>query len=100
MSFPPDVSKADLSRSILRETLVLVTSTFVQSAAVARIVDMIPLQELEGKIYFLQAYMEFVRSIPEKIYPNLENRGKLLEAIQEHLDDLIEQEEEGEIWEE
>jgi len=100
MSSPTDVSKAELSRNILRETLVLVTSTFVQSAAVARVVAMIPQQDLEPRIYFLQAYMDFVRSIPEKIYPNLENRGKLLEAIQEHLGDLIEQEEDGEIWEE
>jgi len=87
--------RPELSRRILRETLVLATSNFIQSASVARLLDLVPHDRIDAKIYFLQAYHEFVREIPEKIYPNLENRPKLLEAVQECLDELIEREEEG-----
>jgi type III secretion system TyeA family effector delivery regulator len=87
--------RSELSRRLLRETLILATSNFVQSAAVSRMLELLPQDRLEARIYFLQAYYEFVREIPEKIYPNLENRPKLLEAVQECLDDLIRQEEEG-----
>jgi type III secretion system TyeA family effector delivery regulator len=87
--------RSDLSRQLLRETLVLATSAFVPSSSVARLLDLLPHREIEAKIYFLQAYLDFVRGIPEKIYPNTEIRGKLLEAIQECVDDLIRQEEEG-----
>ncbi|MEM9280410.1 MAG: TyeA family type III secretion system gatekeeper subunit [Verrucomicrobiota bacterium] len=84
---------AEISRNILRETLALSTSSFVQVSAVERVVNQLGTDDIEKKIYFLQAYLEYVRGIPEKIYPSLENRAKLLEAIQECLDGFIELEE-------
>jgi type III secretion system TyeA family effector delivery regulator len=76
--------RAELSRLLLREILVLATSAFVQASSVARLLEHLPHRDLDAKIYFLQAYLEFVRGIPEKIYPNGEIRPKLLEAIQDN----------------
>jgi type III secretion protein W len=50
--------------------------------------------EIDSVIYFLREFKDLVRRVPLKAYQNPGNREKLLDAVQEALDDAIEREEE------
>lgn len=51
-------------------------------------------REIDSVIYFLREFKDLVRRVPLKAYQNPGNREKLLDAVQEALDDAIEREEE------
>ena len=52
--------------------------------------------DLDIKIFILNQVLETYKKIPEQYFKESEHRDNILEATQEALDDLIEQEEEDE----
>lgn len=51
-------------------------------------------RKIAAIIYFLHEYLENVRSLPLKLFPDLEQRERLVTVMQEALDRAIAKEEE------
>lgn len=50
--------------------------------------------DLEAEIYVLRELTEIARALPLKLFADLESRERLIDAIQEALDDAVTREEE------
>jgi type III secretion protein W len=53
-------------------------------------------RDLEAEIYVLRELTEIARVMPLKLFADLESRERLIDAIQEALDDAVSREEEQE----
>ena len=82
--------------SLLRELVPLQESKWVRSDEIKAIPQHAGLEELEPQINFLNDLKDVVRMIPLKSFTRDENRGKLLDAVQQALDETIAIEEEAE----
>lgn len=88
------LKKGASGHQIMKDLLKLKEERFIQAAQVEKITTTLGLRDLEPKIYFLRELKETARLIPLKAYEDPANREKLLDAIQEALDDAIDLEEE------
>ncbi|MEM9840700.1 MAG: TyeA family type III secretion system gatekeeper subunit, partial [Pseudomonadota bacterium] len=81
---------------LLKGLVPLQDASWVSGQEIASIADRIRFAEIESRINFLTDLLEVVRLIPLKSYLKPEARGKLLDAVQQALDDAVETEEDEE----
>ena len=66
---------------------------WVSPSKVETVVDKCGFGDIEENIFFLREFLETARSLPSKAYGEGEERNRLLDAIQQALDNAIEREE-------
>ncbi|MEM7528873.1 MAG: type III secretion system gatekeeper subunit SctW [Pseudomonadota bacterium] len=81
---------------MMRKLVPLMDEKWIRPKEVDKITLETGLEELAGQISFLTDLKEVARLIPQKSFAKVENREKLLDAVQQTLDTRIEQEEEDE----
>lgn len=77
---------------MMKAVLSLTQNAYSRGDQVAAIAKEAGISDTEASIYFLTALKDHLRLIPLKIFPNPDNRAKLLDAAQEALDKAIEKE--------
>jgi len=80
---------------IMKALLSLTQNPYPRSEQVEAILRQTGLKDVEAQIYFLNALKEHARLIPLKAYQNPDSRLKLVDAIQQCLDQTIQKEEEA-----
>ena len=78
---------------VVMEILPLREKRWIDSAKIEKMADRLDL-DIEGKIYFLRELTAIVRKLPLKIYQDPDDRLRLVDALQQALDAVIELEEE------
>ncbi|CAM3537914.1 TyeA family type III secretion system gatekeeper subunit [Parendozoicomonas haliclonae] len=94
--------EAEIKKGVLiEEVLRLLNQRWISASDVEGIPDKMGVQDdLSIKIFVLNQVLETFRKIPDQYFKEAEHRENILEASQEALDDLIEQEEEEEFEDE
>ncbi len=84
---------------LIEEILRLLNQRWISSSDIEAIPGKmgIPDDNLAVKIFVLNQVLETYRKIPDQYFKEAEHRENILEASQEALDDIIEQEEEEEL---
>ncbi|MEW4561555.1 TyeA family type III secretion system gatekeeper subunit [Bremerella sp. JC770] len=82
------------TEAIIREVLPLRNKRRIDPRKFTDLVDRLGIDEIEAKIYFLRELAGIVRNLPVKIFDLAEDRLRLIEAIQDALDEAIDLEEE------
>ncbi len=87
---------------LLGEVLRLLNQRWVSASDVENVPNKmgVPDDNLAVKIFVINQILETYRKVPEQYFKEIEHRENILEAAQEALDDVIEQEEEEEGYEE
>jgi type III secretion protein W len=96
-SDPKRAAVAKASNAILLRLLDLAEQAWVSAADVERIAAEagLKLRSLEAEIYFLRELAEIVRALPFRVFKEIDQRERLIDAVQEALDDAIRREEEA-----
>lgn len=61
----------------------------------AKLVSELGIRELGAEIYLLRELCDLVRAVPLKVYKDMDQRDRLIGAVQEALDDAIRREEDA-----
>lgn len=77
----------------MRELLEMTTQRWVDPERFIHMLTKIGVRDLEMRIYFLTQLRERVRLLPLKLFPQVETREKMLDALQQAMDKEIEREE-------
>ena len=91
--YGPQITQA--AHLLMKEVLPLKDQRFVDSSKITAIANRLNIRDDEAKIYFLRELHTIVRKLPLKIYNDDQSRQRLLTAIQEAMDNAIDEEEEG-----
>lgn len=83
------MSPVELAESLLK----LKEQKWIVTSNVEDVVKKCGLRNIEEQICFLREFLEVARSLPFKVFAEGEDRGKLLDVIQETMDSVIEEEE-------
>lgn len=86
----PDLYTA---HDLMRELLEMTTQRWIDPERFIQITNKLGVRSTEMRIYFLTQLREKVRLIPLKLYPVLDTREKMLDALQEAMDTEISREE-------
>jgi type III secretion protein W len=78
--------------AMMKGVLALTQNAYCRGDQVGAIAKEAGLNKPEAEIFFLTALKEHLRLLPLKVYPNPENRAKLIDAAQEALDTAISKE--------
>jgi type III secretion protein W len=98
---PPREAKraavAPAANHVLLRLLDLAEQTWVGAAEIGRIPEEagLKLRTLEAEIYFLRELADVVRALPLRVYKEPDQRERLIDAVQEALDDAVRREEEA-----
>ena len=71
---------------VMRHVLPLTHAKFVSKDQLLSISRTLGIKDTEAKVYFFNELLNLIRDMPEKIFPDLENRERLLEACLEAAD--------------
>ena len=77
----------------LLDTIIPLTNEWIQPDLFQHLPAQFEIQSLAARIYFLTGLHRTVRLLPIKLYPDPDNRDKLLNEIQKALDETIAEEE-------
>lgn len=80
---------------LLKEVLVLQTNKWPRPESIAALPAHLGQAEPAGEVHCLRDFKELVRMIPLKTYTEPEQRGRVLDAIQQALDTTVEREEQS-----
>ncbi|MCD0457868.1 TyeA family type III secretion system gatekeeper subunit [Roseiconus lacunae] len=78
------------AQEIIQTVLPLKSKRRIDPAAFVQLAEQLGINEPEQTIYFLREIVAIVRQLPVKAFDNTEERARLIEAIQDALDDAIE----------
>jgi type III secretion protein W len=85
------VAKAD---ELVGGLLVLTEKNWLVRADIEALLKLLRVgNNLEAEIYVLRELTEIARAMPLKLFADLESRERLIDAIQEALDDAVDREE-------
>jgi type III secretion system TyeA family effector delivery regulator len=93
MSSPKAV---ETPQAILREVLPLKNQRRIDPTAFLSLTERLGISESEAKIYFLRELAAIMRQLPIKVFASPDDRLRLVDGIQQALDDAVEEEEERE----
>lgn len=79
---------------MMRDLISLKNETFISSSSIDNITDRADPQDIEREVLLLQEILAAVRKFPIMVFDNVENRVKVLGAVQEAVDDAIRREDE------
>jgi type III secretion system YopN/LcrE/InvE/MxiC family regulator len=86
------ITPAGTGHSLMKDVLPLKDQRWIDPGAVLKAVDNLKITGSEPRIYFLRELHALVGKLPVKVFPGLEDRGRVLEALQHALDTAIEAE--------
>lgn len=81
------------AHDLMKELLEMTTQRWIDPDRFIQMLAKIGVRNSEMRIYFLTQLRERVRLIPLKLYPVLETREKMLDALQQAMDTEIAREE-------
>lgn len=84
---------------VLQQLLKLQGQKWIMASNIVDVTKNLEVETLVARIFFLQRFMALTRMVPQKFFEDLHVRDKLLMAIQENIDSLIDEEEGEEILE-
>jgi type III secretion protein W len=85
------VAKAD---ELVGGLLILTEKNWLVRADIEALLKLLRVgNDLEAEIYVLRELTEIARAMPLKLFSDLESRERLIDAIQEALDDAVDREE-------
>ena len=90
----PFADKTKTPQEIIREILPLTNQRRIDPAVFLKLADRLGVKECAAKIYFLRELNAIVRQLPIKAFHAPEDRLRLIDALQQSLDEAIEEEEE------
>lgn len=74
------------SHQVMRLLLPLTHAKFVSKDQLLMIPTQLNIKSTEARVFFLNELLNLLRNMPEKIFPSLENRERLLAACLEAAD--------------
>lgn len=80
---------------LIGRILELADRNWVGPEDLAKLVGELGVKGVEAEIYLLREVAEIVRAVPLKVYKDMEQRERLMDAIQAALDDAIRREDEA-----
>lgn len=80
---------------LIGQILELAERSWVGPDDLRKLVEEMRIRQLEAEIYLLRELSELVRAVPLKIYNDMDQRDRLIGAVQEALDDAIRREEDA-----
>lgn len=80
---------------LIGRILELADRNWVGPEDLAKLVGELGVKGIEAEIYLLREVAEIVRAVPLKVYKDMEQRERLMDAIQAALDDAIRREDEA-----
>jgi type III secretion protein W len=94
MARKPVIAKAD---ELVGGLLALSEKSWLVRADIEGLIKPLRIgNDLEAEIYVLRELTEIARAMPIKLFADLESRERMIDAIQEALDDAVSREEEQE----
>jgi type III secretion system TyeA family effector delivery regulator len=82
-------------QAIIREVLPLKNQRRIDPSSFLKMMDRLGVVESEVKIYFLRELSAILRQLPLKVYASPDDRLRLINGLQEALDEVIEEEEDA-----
>lgn len=79
---------------MMRELIALKNENFISPSSIDTIVDQADPQDIEREVLFLQEMLAAVRKFPIMVFDNVENRVKVMGAVQDAVDDAVRREDE------
>lgn len=86
------IEKAD---GLIQSLLALAEKSWITGADVETLLRPMRVGEIEAEIYLLRELTDIARAIPLKLFADLEQRERLIDALQEALDDAVNREEQA-----
>jgi type III secretion system YopN/LcrE/InvE/MxiC family regulator len=86
------VTPAGTGHTLMKHVLPLKDQRWIDPTAVLGAVDDLRIAGPEPRIYFLRELHALVGKLPVKVFPGLDDRGRVLDALQQTLDATIEAE--------
>lgn len=86
--------ETETPQEIIREVLPLTRQRRIDPAILLGLADRLGIHDCEPRIYFLRELTGIVRELPVKGFDSPEGRLRLIDALQQALDDAVEAEEE------
>lgn len=83
-----------MQQILMKQMLKLLDQQWVTEADFGRVLDAIEVSDLEAQIFAMTKIVGLVRMVPEEIFSNVETKQNMQQAAQEHLDSLVESENE------
>jgi type III secretion protein W len=80
---------------LIGRLLDLAERSWVGPEDLTRLVADLGIRELEPEIYLLRELADLVRQVPLKVFKDMDQRDRLIGAVQQALDDAIRREEEA-----
>lgn len=80
---------------LIGQILELAERSWVGPDDLRKLVEELRIRQLGAEIYLLRELSELVRAVPLKIYNDMDQRDRLIGAVQEALDDAIRREEDA-----
>lgn len=93
---PARAAVAKVANVILLRLLDLAEQSWVSAADINKIAGeaQLRLPSLEAEIYYLRELADITRAMPLRVFKEMDQRERLIDAVQEALDDAIQREEE------
>ena len=85
---------AQTTQEIIRKVLPLRNQRRIDPAAFLSLTDRLGITETEPKIYFLRELSAIIRTLPLKAFESPDDRLRLVEGVQQALDEAVDEEEE------
>lgn len=79
---------------MMRELIALKNENFISPSSIDKIVDQADPQDIEKEVLFLQEMLAAVRKFPIMVFDNVENRVRVMGAVQDAVDDAVRREDE------
>jgi type III secretion protein W len=80
---------------LIGRLLDLAERSWVGPEDLTKLVADLGVRELEAEIYLLRELADLVRAVPLKVYKDMDQRDRLIGAVQQALDDAIRREEDA-----
>jgi type III secretion protein W len=80
---------------LMGRLLELTEQSWINSSQVSAALGELRLQPIEAEIYLLRELADIVRAFPLKMFAELDRRERLIDAVQQALDEAIEREEQA-----
>ena len=80
---------------LIGRILDLAERNWVGPEDLAKLVTELGIRQVEAEIYLLRELSDVVRAVPLKVYKDMDQRDRLIGAVQDALDDAIRREEDA-----
>lgn len=90
----PSAENLSVAHLLMRDFLPLKDQKWIDPTQINQIVECLQIGDIEARIYFLRELHGIARRLPMKIFDDNESRLRLITAIQEALDQAVNDEDE------